>query len=53
MIEPIKPKITLAASEIQDGDIITVQKVLSDKEYVILSIIVRRQAHSNTFVIQD
>lgn len=32
MIEPIKPKITLAASEIQDGDIITVQKVLNEKE---------------------
>lgn len=33
MIEPIKGKQTLAQSEIQDGDIITVQKVLSDKEY--------------------
>ncbi|KAH8731800.1 hypothetical protein GQ44DRAFT_698046 [Phaeosphaeriaceae sp. PMI808] len=32
MIEAMKPKITLAASEIQDGDIITVQRVLSDKE---------------------
>jgi ubiquitin carboxyl-terminal hydrolase 7 len=32
MIEVMKPKVTLAASEIQDGDIITVQKVLSDKE---------------------
>ncbi|KIW07364.1 uncharacterized protein PV09_02210 [Verruconis gallopava] len=32
MIEPIKSKQTLAQSEIQDGDIITVQKNLSDKE---------------------
>ncbi|KAF2826913.1 cysteine proteinase [Ophiobolus disseminans] len=32
MIESMKPKSTLAASEIQDGDIITVQRVLSDKE---------------------
>lgn len=32
MIEAMKPKITLAASEIQDGDIITVQRVLGDKE---------------------
>jgi ubiquitin carboxyl-terminal hydrolase 7 len=32
MIEAMKPKVTLAASEIQDGDIITVQRVLSDKE---------------------
>jgi ubiquitin carboxyl-terminal hydrolase 7 len=32
MIEAMKPKVTLAASEIQDGDIITVQPVLSDKE---------------------
>lgn len=32
MIEAMKPKSTLAASEIQDGDIITVQRVLSDKE---------------------
>jgi ubiquitin carboxyl-terminal hydrolase 7 len=31
-IEAMKPKVTLAASEIQDGDIITVQRVLSDKE---------------------
>lgn len=35
MIEPIKGKQTLAQSEIQDGDIITVQKLLSEKEYVI------------------
>jgi len=34
MIEPIKSKQTLAQSEIQDGDIITVQKTYSDKEYV-------------------
>ncbi|ORY19215.1 hypothetical protein BCR34DRAFT_621068 [Clohesyomyces aquaticus] len=32
MIEGMKPKVTLAQSEIQDGDIITVQKVLSEKE---------------------
>lgn len=32
MIEAMKPKMTLAQSEIQDGDIITVQKTLSDKE---------------------
>jgi ubiquitin carboxyl-terminal hydrolase 7 len=32
MIEPIKSKQTLAQSEIQDGDIITVQKNLTDKE---------------------
>lgn len=32
MIEAMKPKVTLAASEIQDGDIITVQRTLSDKE---------------------
>jgi ubiquitin carboxyl-terminal hydrolase 7 len=32
MIEAMKPKVTLAASEIQDGDILTVQRVLSDKE---------------------
>jgi ubiquitin carboxyl-terminal hydrolase 7 len=34
MIEPIKSKQTLAQSEIQDGDIITVQKLYSEKEYV-------------------
>ncbi|KAF2646636.1 cysteine proteinase [Massarina eburnea CBS 473.64] len=32
MIESMKPKMTLAQSEIQDGDIITVQKTLADKE---------------------
>ncbi|KAI8933294.1 hypothetical protein NX059_009921 [Plenodomus lindquistii] len=32
MIEAMKPKVTLAQSEIQDGDIITVQRVPSDKE---------------------
>lgn len=32
MIEKMKPKSTLAGSELQDGDIITVQRVLSDKE---------------------
>lgn len=34
MIEVMKPKMTLSASEIQDGDIVTVQKTLSEKEYV-------------------
>jgi len=32
MIEAMKPKVTLAASEIQDGDILTVQRVFTDKE---------------------
>ncbi|KAF2754027.1 cysteine proteinase [Pseudovirgaria hyperparasitica] len=32
MIEPIKPKATLHASEIQDGDIITIQKTLPEKD---------------------
>jgi ubiquitin carboxyl-terminal hydrolase 7 len=32
MIEAMKPKVTLAQSEIQDGDILTVQRILSDKE---------------------
>ncbi|KAI9685955.1 MAG: hypothetical protein M1820_010704 [Bogoriella megaspora] len=32
MIEPMKAKISLAASEIQDGDIICFQRVLSEKE---------------------
>jgi ubiquitin carboxyl-terminal hydrolase 7 len=32
MIEAMKPKVTLAASEIQDGDILTVQRVLPDPE---------------------
>lgn len=32
MIEVMKPKVTLAQSEIQDGDIITVQRILSEKE---------------------
>ncbi|KAF2467924.1 cysteine proteinase [Lindgomyces ingoldianus] len=32
MIEAMKPKVTLAQSEIQDGDIITVQKALPEKE---------------------
>ncbi|KAF2841356.1 cysteine proteinase [Patellaria atrata CBS 101060] len=31
MVEIMKPKITLAACELQDGDIITVQKPLSEK----------------------
>ena len=32
MIEVMKPKVTLAQSEIQDGDIITVQRVPSEKD---------------------
>ncbi|KAF2140342.1 uncharacterized protein K452DRAFT_274048 [Aplosporella prunicola CBS 121167] len=32
MIEQMKPKVTLSSSELQDGDIITVQKSLSEKE---------------------
>ncbi|KAH7135460.1 hypothetical protein B0J11DRAFT_160024 [Dendryphion nanum] len=32
MIEAMKPKVTLAQSEIQDGDIITVQRTLTEKE---------------------
>jgi len=32
MIELMKPKVSLAQSEIQDGDIITVQRTLSEKE---------------------
>lgn len=32
MIEAMKPKVTLAQSELQDGDIITVQRIPSDKE---------------------
>ena len=32
MIEPMKPKSTLAQAEIQDGDIVCFQKELSEKE---------------------
>ena len=32
MIEPMKPKMTLQQAEIQDGDIVCFQKVLSDQE---------------------
>ena len=32
MIESMKPKTTLAQSELQDGDIVTVQRVLNEKE---------------------
>jgi ubiquitin carboxyl-terminal hydrolase 7 len=32
MIDSLKPKMTLAQSEIQDGDILTVQRTLPDKE---------------------
>lgn len=34
LIEPMKPKQTLSQSEIQDGDIITVSKSYSEKEFV-------------------
>lgn len=37
MIEPMKPKSTLAQSEIQDGDIVCFQKVLSDKDSAAIS----------------
>ncbi len=37
MIEPMKPKSTLAQSEIQDGDIVCFQKVLSEKESAAIS----------------
>lgn len=37
MIEQMKPKVTLASSEIQDGDIITVQKSLTEKEAAAIS----------------
>lgn len=36
MIEPMKPKMTLQASEIQEGDIICVQKSLGEKEVAAL-----------------
>lgn len=32
MIDAMKPKVTLSQSEIQDGDIITVQRILTEKE---------------------
>ena len=34
MIEPMKPKVTLQQAEIQDGDIVCFQRVLSEKEYI-------------------
>lgn len=37
MIEPMKPKSTLAMAEIQDGDIVCFQKVLSEKEISTIS----------------
>lgn len=36
MIEPMKPKLTLQASEIQEGDIICIQKSLGEKEVAAL-----------------
>ncbi|EON63096.1 hypothetical protein W97_02323 [Coniosporium apollinis CBS 100218] len=47
MIEKMKPKSTLAGSELQDGDIITVQRVLSDKETSVIS------ANGNYTNVQD
>jgi ubiquitin carboxyl-terminal hydrolase 7 len=35
MIEVMKPKMTFAQSEIQDGDVICFQAELSEKEYVV------------------
>jgi ubiquitin carboxyl-terminal hydrolase 7 len=32
MIEPMKAKSTLSQAELQDGDVVTVQRVISDKE---------------------
>lgn len=32
MIEPMKPKITLQQAELQDGDIVTVQRALTEQE---------------------
>jgi len=37
MIEPMKPKSTLAMAEIQDGDIVCFQRVLSEKEAASIS----------------
>lgn len=34
MIEVMKPKLTFAQSEIQDGDIVCFQAELNEKEYV-------------------
>ncbi|KAF1981728.1 cysteine proteinase [Aulographum hederae CBS 113979] len=39
MIETMKPKSTLAASELQDGDIITVQKAIPEKDALALQIV--------------
>jgi ubiquitin carboxyl-terminal hydrolase 7 len=35
MVDPMKPKQTFQQSEIQDGDIITFQKVWKESEYVV------------------
>ncbi len=32
MIEPMKPKVSLHQAEIQDGDIVCFQRVLTDRE---------------------
>lgn len=37
MIEPMKPKATLQQAELQDGDIVCFQKVLSEKEILSIS----------------
>jgi len=34
MIEPMKPKLTLHQAELQDGDIVTIQRVIAEQEYV-------------------
>lgn len=37
MIEPMKPKVTLQQAEIQDGDIVCFQRVLPEKEAVLVT----------------
>ncbi|KAF2663246.1 cysteine proteinase [Microthyrium microscopicum] len=36
MIEPMKPKLTLHQAELQDGDILTVQRVISESEMPVI-----------------
>lgn len=36
MIEQMKPKMTFAQSEIQDGDVICFQVEINEKEYVLV-----------------
>lgn len=47
MIELMKPKLSFAQSEIQDGDIICFQVDLPEKEYVISTIIDVFPTHRN------